>query len=214
MVKPDYSIPVVLFLIFSVSLAHVCFSTENLSTYSFVYNYGNAKVWTFIETNKTLTVASNRSSTILITVYLESLGTNMGVFLNRITFKLGETQFEKTISPNITLHNDTRSWSCNITLSEDSIPFWTVGGTLAGTMTFELRYDIVDSTGDTWSYRVNENLPVRIVNVESTGPQWISFEMLFASILLIGIGSAAFIIWLKIHKYRKEQKRIHVHHDN
>lgn len=199
---------VILPMMLAISISPSCFATIGSSSYSFVYNYGNAKIWVFIETAKNLTIGPNKNSTILLTVYLEKLGNNSSVFLNRITFSLRETPIEKVVSPNVTLTEDSRSWSYNVTFSgEDMSPILGLGQMLNGDMSLEFRYDVIDSTGDTWSYRVNEDLPVRFINIEEVGPQWLSFEKLFITITVAGIGFAAILIWIRIRKYKKTQKQ-------
>jgi hypothetical protein len=70
-------------------------------------------------------------------------------------------------------------------------------------MDFELRYDIIDSTDNIWSYRVNEKFPQTFLNTEQADQPLLAFGTVFASISLLGIGSAMALIWLKIRRYRK-----------
>ena len=205
--RPKHLTTITLSAIFIIAFSQSYLCSADASSYSFVYNYGNAKVWVFIETGKNLTVGSNRNSTITLTVYLEKLGNNSAIFLNRITFSLKETPVEKVTSPNVTLQTDKQSWSYNVTFSDEDVsPILKIGQALDGDMSFEFRYDVIDPTGDTWSYRVNEDLPVRLISIQDLWPQWISFEKLFIIITLVGIGSAAILIWVRIRKYKKDLK--------
>lgn len=198
---------VVLFTMLATNLSSLSFCATISSSYSFVYNYGNAKVWVYVQTDKNLTVGPNRNSTIAFTVYLEKLGSNSAVYLNRITFSLKGTPVEKVTSPNVTLQSNNQSWLYDVTFSDEDVsPVLGLGQALDGYMGFEFRYDVIDSTGGTWSYRVNEEIPVRFINIEEVGPQWLSFETLFITVTLIGIGSAAVLILFRIRRYKKTQK--------
>jgi len=184
---------------------------ESLSSYSFVYNFGNAKIWAFIETNESLAVGPNKNSSILLTIYLEKLATNKGVFLNRVTFSFEGTQFERVLSPNVTLTTDAPLWSYNISFGqEDAAPILGPGQTVRGEMNFEFRYDVIDSTEDIWSYRVNERFPQTLLSTEQANQPLPPFETIFVLISLLGIGVAILLTWFKIRKYRKNQLPAHV----
>ena len=177
--------------------------TESAS-YSFVYCYGNAKIWVFIETNRTITVNPNEPASLFLTIYLEKLGNNVGVFLNRITFKLEGTQLEKIISPNITLQSDMSSWSFNITFEQDEISsILSPGQIINGKMLFELRYDIIDSSGEIWPFRVNEDFPISFKYTGQMERPWITFETIFIIVLFIGVISVLGLFWLKVRRYKK-----------
>jgi len=206
MTKLEYfTIPMTIALIISLNLHYPCATAADSSFRSFVYCYGNAKIWVFIEANETLSVGPDTNCTINVTIYLENLGNNIGIFLNRVTFKFEGAQLEKTISPNVTLQNSLRSWSCNITFQqEDMSSMLRPGQILNGEMNFEFRYDIIDSSGEIWSYRLNENFPATFVNIGQVEAPWINFETIFITVLLVGIISAGILLWLRIRKYKRE----------
>jgi len=197
-------------LILIVNLSKVCAEVDVLAPHSFVYNYGHAKIWVFIETNTTLTISPRTNSTILLTAYLENLEDNKGIFLNRVTFMLRQTQLEKSVSPNVTLDNSQRSWSYNATFEfEDISTILRPGQSLNGEMSFEFRYDIIDSSGDVWSFRVNEDFPVEFANAGQLEQPWVSFQMVFVIVLIFAIVSAIVLSWLKIRKYKKQYELTH-----
>ncbi|MGB9694335.1 MAG: hypothetical protein ACPLYF_05770 [Fervidobacterium sp.] len=199
-----------LFLIIALGISHSSISYMESASHSFVYCYGNTKIWVFIDANRTVIVNPNESVSLFLTVYLEKLGNNVGVFLNRVTFKLEEMQLEKTISPNITLQSNMDSWSCNITFEPDEISSMLNPGQLInGKMAFELRYDIIDSSGETWPFRVNEDFPISFKATEQKEQAWIPFETVFIIVLLFGVISALGLFWLRIHKYKKEHTLSH-----
>lgn len=194
-----------LFSIVVTGIPLVSIGDMGLSSYSFVYCYGNAKIWVFIEANRTLIVNPNKSASLFLTIYLEKLGNNVGVFLNRVTFMLEGTQLVKTISPNVTLQNDMRLWSCNITFERDELSsILKPGQVISGKMTFELRYEIIDSSEETWSFRVNEDFPISFKDIGQTEQPWITFETVFIIVLLLGIISALALFCLRIRRYKKE----------
>jgi len=149
-------------------------------------------------------VNPNEPASLLLTVYLEKLGNNVGVFLNRITFKLEGTQLEKIISPNITLQSDMSSWSFNITFEQDEISsILSPGQIINGKMLFELRYDIIDSSGEIWPFRVNEDFPISFKYTGQMERPWITFETIFIIVLFIGVISVLGLFWLKVRRYKK-----------
>ncbi len=180
-------------------------TVESLSSYSFVYNFGNAKIWVYIEANDSLVIGPSNYSSILLTIYLEKLGTNKGVFLNRVTFNFEGTQLEKVISPNVTLSNDGGLWSGNISFEQNASAILRPGQMMRGEMDFEFRYDIIDSAEKMWSYRVNERFPQTVLNIERADQPLPGFVTVFAFVSLLAIGSAAVLIWFKIRRYRKAQ---------
>jgi hypothetical protein len=183
----------------------------DLSSYSFVYSFGNAKIWVFIETNESLAIGPNQNSSILLTIYLEELGTNKAVFLNRVTFDFKGTQFEKELSPNVTLDDNARSWSHNIDIEQKDItPILPPGQASSGTMHFEFRYDLIDSAGKDWPYRVNEEFPQSFVNTEHASQPLFPFETIFVVTLSLGIASAMVLLYLRIRKYKKTNVQAHV----
>ncbi|MEM3828591.1 MAG: hypothetical protein QXP36_05205 [Conexivisphaerales archaeon] len=193
-----------LFLIVIVKLYPASANISESPSYSFVYSYGNAKIWVFIEANRTLTAGPSTNCTIFLTVYLEKLGNNKGVFLNRITFKFEDTQLERILSPNVTLQDNMRSWSGNVTFEQDEISLIIrPGEVLSGRMNFELRYDVIDSFEETWPFRVNEEFPISFKNVAQIEQPWITYEVVFIATLLIGVISSIILLWLKIHRYKK-----------
>ncbi|MCL6579491.1 MAG: hypothetical protein K6T73_08925 [Candidatus Bathyarchaeota archaeon] len=193
-----------LFLIIMIGLYPKSVKGES-SSYSFVYCYGNTKIWVFIEANRTVTVNPDEDCSLFLTVYLERLGNNVGVFLNRVTFKLEGTQLIKTISPNVTLQSDIRSWSYNVTFKGDEVSsIIKPGQIISGEMTFELRYDIIDSYGEIWPFRVNEEFPILFKNIGQTEQPWMNFETVFIIVLLFGATSALALFLLRICKYKKE----------
>lgn len=176
------------------------------ASHSFVYCYGHAKIWVFIEANRTITINPNESASIFLTVYLEKLGNNTGVFLNRITFELEGTPLEKTISPNVTLQSDRRLWSCNITFDKDEISsILKPGQIITGRLIFELRYEVIDSCGECWPFRVNEDFPISLKCIGQVEPSWINFETVFIIVLLFGVSSVLALFFLRVRKYKKEQ---------
>jgi len=193
-----------LFLVIIIGLYSKSIRGES-SSYSFVYCYGNTKIWVFIEANHTVTVNPNEDCSLFLTVYLERLGNNVGVFLNRVTFELEGTQLKKAISPNVTLQSDTRSWSYNIMFKGDEISsIVKPGQIISGEMIFELRYDIIDSSGEIWPFRVNEDFPISFKNIEQTEQPWMNFETVFIIALLFGATSASALFLLRIRRYKKE----------
>jgi len=190
-----------------ITLSNPCSaSTSAVDTkyYSFVYNYGNAKIWVFVTLDHPFFMGSKMNSSISATVYLEKLGTNIGVFINRLTFSLEGTQVRKTISPNVTLNNSLRSWTWNTTFGQEDIDRILVPGqTLAWSMNFEFRYDVIDSSGEYWFYRINENISATIQSPESTAETWITFGTVFLIVSIFGVLCAIIMLWLKIRRYRK-----------
>jgi hypothetical protein len=176
----------------------------DFSAYSFVYSFGNAKIWAFIEANESLAIGPSQNGSILVTIYLENLGTNKAVFLNRLTFDFKGTQFEKELSPNVTLDDDARSWSYDIDIEQKDIKsILPLGQASSGTMNFEFRYDVIDSAGEYWQYRVNEEFPQSFVNTEQASQPPLSFETIFVLTLSLGIASAMALLYLRIRKYKK-----------
>jgi len=191
-------------IIFSIVIGSSIILKATDLSYSFVYSYEHAKIWVFIETNESLAIGPSQNGSILFTTYLEEMGTNKAVFLNRLTLGIKGTQFERELSPNVTLDKNARSWSHDIDIEQrDVISILPLGQTTSGTLYFELRYDVIDSTGENWPYRVNEEFPQNFVNTEQLGQPLLSFETMFAVILSLGIASAMVLLYLKIHKYKK-----------
>jgi hypothetical protein len=179
----------------------------DLSSHSFVYNYGNARIWVFIEANNTLIVSSNHNCTILFTVYIEELGNNKAVFLNRISFEFDSTILKKTVSPNVTFQEDKLSWSYVMNFDQKDISsILTPGQILGGEMNFEFRYDILDSAEQFWPFRVNEEFPLEFVNGEQSNQPWMNQTMIFIIVLLVGLVSAIVLLWVRIRKYKNAQK--------
>lgn len=173
-------------------------------SYSFVYSYGNAKIWVFVMLNRTFFVGPKANGSIFLTIYLEKLGNNIGVFINRLTFGFDGTQIRKTISPNVTLNNSLRSWAWNITFGQEDVDRILVPGqTLVGALNFEFRYDVIDSSGEYWYYRVNENIPATIQSSEQAAKTWKTFGTVFLIISLLGVVSAVVVLGLKIRRHKR-----------
>jgi len=183
-------------------------STINIvdtDSYSFVYNYGNAKIWVFVMLNHPFLIGPEVNNSIFLTVYLEKLGSNRGVFLNRLTLSFEGTQVRKAISPNVTLGNDLRLWTWNITFGQEDIDLILLLGQylFATTLDFEFRYDIIDSSEEYWFYRVNESIPATIQRQGQAADTWITFGTIFLIVSLFGVASAILVLWLKIRRYRR-----------
>jgi hypothetical protein len=128
-----------------------------------------------------------------------------------VAFNFEGTQLEMVLSPNVTLTSDVPLWSRNISFGqEDVTPILGPGQTMRGEMDFEFRYDVIDSTDDIWSYRVNERFPQTLLSTEQASQPPLPFETIFAAISLLGIGVAILLTWFKIRKYRKTQLSTHV----
>jgi hypothetical protein len=185
----------------------------DMSSHSFVYNYGNARIWVFIEANSTLIVSPNHNGTILFTVYIEELGNNKAVFLNRITFEFDSTMLKKTVSPNVTFQEDKLSWSYVVNFDQKDISDILIPGqTLGGEMNFEFRYDILDFTEQFWPFRVNEEFPLEFANGEQSNQPWINQAMIFIIVLLVGSVSVVVLLWVRIRKYKNAQKVVRTKH--
>ena len=179
-------------------------SVADTESYSFVYNYGNAKIWAFITLDYPFFVGPETNSSASATIYLEKLGSNIGVFINRLTFGFEGTQIRKTVSPNVTLNNSLRSWTWNTTFEQEDInQILFPGQIMTRTLNFEFRYDVIDSSGEYWFYRINENIPVAIQSAEQSAETWTSFGTVFLIVSIFGVSCAVIVLWLKIRRYRK-----------
>jgi len=179
-------------------------SVADMESYSFVYSYGNAKIWVFLMLNRTFFIGPQTNSSIFSTIYLEKLGNNIGVFINRLTFGFEGTQIKKTTSPNVTLNNSLRSWAWDLTFGqEDVCQIMVPGQTLVGALTFEFRYDVIDSSGEYWPYRINENIPATIQSSEQVAETWITFGTVFLIVSLFGVVTAVVVLWLKIRRHKR-----------
>ena len=203
-----------LFVLFTMAslIAHsnnLLLKAEDSLSYSFVYSYGNAKIWVFIDTNKSLVIGSSQNSSILLAIYLEELGTNVAIFLNRVTFSIEGTQFERELSPNVTLDSTLRSWSYDITIEKkDVVQILLPVLAISGRIYFELRYDVIDSAGKYWSYRANEEFPQSFTNTDYTIQPFLSFETIFVVISVLGIASALVLLYFRIRRYKKTNVQI------
>jgi hypothetical protein len=62
------------------------------------------------------------------------------------------------------------------------------GQVLTQNLDFEFRYDVIDSNGDYWSYRVNESIPVTIQSPKQPAETMTTFGTVFVSVTFrIGI---------------------------
>lgn len=199
-----FVVGMILTLITSLNFGSASASVAETESYSFVYSYGNAKIWVFVMLNRSLFIGPKVNCSIFSTVYLEKLGNNRGVFINRLTFTFEGTQIEKPTSPNVTLNNSLRSWAWNTTFGQEDFNRIIVPGqTLVKSLNFEFRYDVIDSSGEYWSYRVNENIPATIQSSEQAAETWITFGTVFLIISLFGVVSAAVVLGLKIRRHKR-----------
>jgi hypothetical protein len=135
---------------------------------------------------------------------LEKLGSNRGVFVNRLTFGFEGTQIREIVSPNVTLDNNLRSWAGNVTFEEGDVDQVLMPGqTLARALNFEFRYDVMDSSGEYWPYRVSENIPATIQMSGQAGETWITFGTVFLLISLLGVAFAVVVLGLRIRRYKR-----------
>lgn len=175
-------------------------------THSFVYSYGGAKLWVFVDLNETWSVGQNQS--MQIKLYLEDLGRNKEVFVNRITIDVEGTSIRRVTSPNITLNYANRLYHWNLKLNESEI-FQELSTSFSAKVNFEFRYDIVDSTSTSWPFIVDDYTPIRFKNVSKNGNYWLNPVILvFIIVMLSGLGASFMILWIKIRRLRKTQQKL------
>jgi len=174
--------------------------------HSFIYSYGGVKLWVFVDLNETWSVEQNQS--IRVKLYLEDLGQNKEVFVNRITIDVEATSIRHVASPNITLNYANKLYHWNLTLNESEI-FQELSTSFSTKINFEFRYDIVDSTSTSWPFIVNDYIPIRLKNVFKNGNYWLNPVILvFIIVMLSGLGASSMILWLKIRRLRKTQQKL------
>lgn len=198
----------ILVLITILSFTGVIVCVVNAEHYSFVYCYGNVKIWVSIELNRTFFMGPKADSSIFLAVDLEKLGNNVGVLINRLTVSFDGTQIRETISPNVTLNNSLRSWAYNLTFEEEDVyRILLPGQRLVSALNFEFRYDVIDPSGECWSYRVNEYIPTTIQSSEQVAETWITFEGVFLIVALFGVASAVIVLGLRIRRHKQGERR-------
>lgn len=176
---------------------------------SFVYCYGNVKIWVIVMLNQTSFIGPRANGSIFLTILLENSGNKVGVFINRFTFDLEGTQIEKSISPNVTLNTQLPSWASNITFWQEDVGSILVPGqVLVQNLDFEFRYDVIDSNGECWSYRVNESIPVTIQSPKQPAETMTTFGTVFVIMSLFGVVSVIVVLCLKIRSYKKNQAQL------
>ena len=196
-------------LVLSASWNFVGTYASEVESNSFVYCYGDVKIWVIVMLNQTSFIGPRANGSIFLTVLLENSGNNIGVFINRFTFDLEGTQIEKNISPNVTLNTQLPSWTSNITFwQEDVSSILVPGQVLTPNLDFEFRYDVIDSDGEYWSYRVNERIPVKIQSPKQPAETMTTFGTVFVIVSLFGLTSVIVMLSLKIRSYKKNQAQI------
>jgi len=191
----------ILIVLWNLVSAYTCAAESN----SFVYCYGNVKIWISVVSNQTSFIGPKANGSIVLTIFLENLGSNLGVFINRLTFSLEGTQIRRSISPNVTLDTQLPSWTCNVTFGQEDVGSILIPGqVLAQNLNFEFRYDVIDSSREYWSYRVNESIPVTIQSPKQPAEAVTTFVTVFLVVSLFGVISVLVVLWLKIRSYKKK----------
>jgi len=190
-----------IFFYVSVNISEVGITLAN--THSFVYSYGGVKLWVFVDLNETWSVGQNQS--IRVKLYLEDLGQNKGVFLNRITIDVWRTSITHVASPNTTLDYANKLFEWNLTLNGSEI-FQELCSSSSTRVEFEIRYDIVDSMSTSWPFIVNDHIPIRLNNLSNNGNSWLNPVILvFIIVILSGLGVSSMILWIKIRRLKTQQ---------
>ena len=200
--KCKTSLYFIVFILFSATTLNLSYAS---TSESFVYSYGGAKIWVFIDTNNTWAIKRDLNYTLYFEVYLESLGKNVGVFINRVTLSFRGTNLRQMISPNITLQSAGQSWTWNATfeLVEHELSVYP-GQSSTFDLNFEVRYDVIDSSETHWHYRVSDHIPVVIKNPSTpTSKPWTFAVTVFFLVLMSGMAIALIILWIKIRRYKK-----------
>jgi hypothetical protein len=171
--------------------------------HSLVYSYGGVKLWVFVDLDETWSVGQNQS--IQVKLFLEDLGQNKEIFVNRITLDLEGTSIRHIVSPNITLNYANKLYHWNLTLNESEFS-QELSMPISTKVNFEIRYDIVDSILTSWPFVVNDYIPIRLKIVSKNGNYWLNpIILVFIIVMISGLGASSMILWIKIRKLRKTQ---------